>query len=63
VTCSALPIRDCRPHWQLARRWPLAAGAEGLTVRGPRSTTLPGRTWRTCARSCWWGNVAVRGSL
>jgi hypothetical protein len=32
MTCSVLPIRDCQPHWQLARRWPRVARAAGLTV-------------------------------
>jgi SnoaL-like polyketide cyclase len=26
----------------------------GFDLRGPRSTTLPGRTWQTCAGSCCW---------
>ena len=32
MTCSVLPIRDCQPHWQLARRWLVLLGAVGLTV-------------------------------
>jgi len=32
MTCSVLPLRDSQPHSQLARRWPLLAGAAGLTV-------------------------------
>jgi hypothetical protein len=32
MTCSVLPIRDCQPHSQLARRWLVLLGAVGLTV-------------------------------
>jgi hypothetical protein len=32
MTCSVLPIRDCQPHSQLARRWPRSVRPAGLTV-------------------------------